>query len=84
MQQYTSTNTNTNNTNIYQCPHCGIYIEIEKINCAIFRCGVYKSTGLQIPPHLSKEECDSILNIWGCSKPFLLNKENILEKCDYI
>jgi len=81
MPQYTNTITSTN---IYQCPHCSIFIEIEKINCTIFRCGIYKDSGLQIPPHLSKEECDSILNIWGCSKPFLLNKENILEKCDYI
>lgn len=24
------------------CPHCGIPIQIEQVNCAIFRCGIYK------------------------------------------
>lgn len=71
---------------IKQCPHCFTFIEMIEINCAIFRCGIYKDTGMQIPPHLSKEACDALGDqIWGCGKPFKFNtKTNNLEKCDYI
>ena len=68
------------------CPHCGISIEIEQINCAIFRCGIYKQNGQQIPPHLPKEECDRLFCenlIYGCGRPFIIT-ENIPKKCDYI
>ena len=58
-----------------ECPHC----KIVEVNCAIFRCGIYK----QIPPHLSKE-CDAIVDkIYGCGKPFCLVNGK-LEPCDYI
>jgi hypothetical protein len=73
-----------------ECPHCKGIVEIykEDINCAIFRHGIYKSTGLQLNPHASKEECDTaFLNktIEGCGKPFRLNKEKqVLEICEYI
>ena len=67
-----------------ECPHCGIRIEIEQLNCAIFRCGIYKETGKQIPPHLSKPECDQIKDkIWGCSKPFRYENGKLII-CDYI
>ena len=68
------------------CPHCGITIEIEQINCAIFRCGIYKHNGQQIPPHLSKEECDKLKKydkIWGCGRPFKIAND-ILITCEYI
>ena len=55
------------------CPHCEEPIVIEKINCGIFRHGVYKATGKQIGPHSSKEKCDSLKEkdlIYGCGKPF--------------
>jgi len=70
--------------NFYLCPHCGIGIEIIEVNCAIFRCGVYKETFQQIPPHLSKLECDAISDkIYGCGRPFrLINGE--LNPCEYI
>ena len=42
---------------IIQCPHCGIFIEIVELNCKIFRCGIYKDTYIQIPPHLPFLEC---------------------------
>ena len=51
------------------CPSCGIKIEIEAINCGIFRCGRYKDTGEQVPPHLPKEQCEELIRedkIWGC------------------
>jgi hypothetical protein len=66
------------------CPHCGIMIEIVQLNCAIFRCGIYKHNYQQIPPHLPKRECDLLIDkIYGCGKPFrVINKK--LEICDYI
>ena len=73
--------------NIYQCPYsdCNIAIEIIEINCAIFRCGIYKN-GQQIEPHLPKEECDKLKRdnkIWGCGRPFKL-VNGILVRCEYI
>lgn len=65
-----------------QCPHCNVEIYIEEVNCAIFRCGIIKLTGQQIPPHASKEDCEK-LDVWGCAKPFQLI-EGKLVKCDYI
>lgn len=85
--------------NIYylECPHCKGVIEIHEkdINCAIFRHGVYKDSGLQMNPHESKETCDSVFAkdlITGCGKPFRFvknllesNEYNVyLEICDYI
>jgi len=72
---------------IVQCPHCYDFIEILEINCAIFRHGVYKQTGLQIPPHTNKDICDYLfLNnlIYGCGKPFKIIDNNKTEICDYI
>jgi hypothetical protein len=67
-----------------ECPHCKTMIIVEEINCGIFRCGIYKLSGLQINPHLVKDECDRIKDeIWGCGKPFRI-ENNKLIKCDYI
>lgn len=55
------------------CPHCQTLVEVLSINCAIFRCGIYRVTGQQVPPHAPKEECDRLAAseaIWGCGKPF--------------
>lgn len=71
---------------IVQCPHCEMFIEVLELNCKIFRCGIYKDTYLQIPPHLPKEECDRLFCenlIYGCGRPFIIT-ENIPKKCDYI
>ena len=69
---------------IYYCPHCGMGIEILQINCAIFRCGVYKKTGLQIDPHMSKKEISLIEDdIYGCGKPFQFNGKKLVQ-CEYI
>ncbi len=75
-----------------KCPHCELQIIIyrNEINCAIFRHGVMKDTGMQIGPHSSKEQCEKLANdnlIYGCGKPFkLVKKDNDYdsEKCDYI
>ena len=70
----------------FTCPHCKIMIDVLEMNCKVFRCGIYKSDGKQIPPHLTEEECKALgQTIWGCSKPFLYNIETKkMEKCDYI
>lgn len=68
------------------CPHCGIRIIIDEVNCGIFRCGIYKATGEQLPPHLSKEGCEALINadkIWGCGRPFMYT-DGKLVVCDYI
>lgn len=41
-----------------KCPHCGEPVLIEKVNCGIFRHGVYKKTGKQINSHLEKAKCE--------------------------
>jgi len=68
-----------------ECPHCKQKIWVEELNCGIFRCGVLKENGEQIPPHASKEDCETYLQrgIYGCSKPFQI-KNNIIFICDYI
>ena len=78
------------NWHLLDIPHCKEYIIIEQINCAIFRHGVYRTNYNQINPHLSKNECDKLINgdlIYGCSKPFQIEKKNdiwIAIICDYI
>ena len=72
------------------CPHCNQTIEVLQINCRIFRCGILKSNYTQINPHLSKVECDKLVNddlIFGCGKPFELINEIGKWKpvpCEYI
>jgi hypothetical protein len=73
------------------CPHCKIPVIIQKLNCAIFRHGVYKTTGFQIDPHLPKNICDQLAKesaIYGCGKPFQVifdpSGEMIAITCDYI
>jgi hypothetical protein len=73
------------------CPHCKLYIEIQEINCAIFRHGVLKLSGEQINPHAPKAVCDQLVEtnaIYGCGKPFKLVKDTSDQwvgiECDYI
>jgi hypothetical protein len=71
---------------LINCPHCHIFIFIEQQNCNIYRCGIFKSNFNQIPPHLSKSDCDELVKqnlIYGCSKPFRINNNKALI-CDYI
>jgi len=73
------------------CPHCNTTIEIIELNCRIFRCGILKSTGQQIDPHLSKEHCDRLVErdeIYGCGKPFKVDTQEdgslVCYDCGYI
>ena len=69
---------------LFVCPTCNIMIEITALNCGIFRCGIYKDDGLQINPHMSKEECNKIKDdIYGCGNPFQIINNKIL-KCAWI
>lgn len=71
---------------LYFCPNCYQMIQIEAINCGIFRCGVMKDTMLQIDPHLSQEECEALVledKIYGCGRPFRY-EEGCLIFCQYI
>ena len=65
---------------IVLCPHCNLYIEIEKLNCGVFRHGQYfkhvdgniKLLG-QINSHESESVCNMLVSqnkIVGCGKPF--------------
>lgn len=71
---------------VVTCPHCDTAIEILAVNCAIFRCGVFRRTMAQIPPHAPKEQCDAwarAKKIWGCGKPFRLRNDQAVA-CDYL
>lgn len=78
---------------IVECPHCNGSIIVTKLNCGIFRHGVYKKTNKPINQHLSKVDCEKLINddvIYGCGKPFqiVISENNshthIVSKCDYI
>ena len=81
---------------VVECPHCGDPILIEKLNCCIFRHGVFKENGSQMDPHTPKKLCDYYVEkelIIGCGKPFKIiknvNSKNDDDKfvaiiCDYI
>jgi hypothetical protein len=85
---------------VVSCPHCREFIIIEKLNCSIFRHGMFKQSGKQINPHSTKELCEFYINkglIYGCGKPFTVvrrdtNKTNTNNSnpefytvvCDYI
>lgn len=75
---------------VVMCPHCNEYIVIQEINCNVFRHGVFKKTGEQIPPHSSKEACDEYVlkqEIYGCGKPFSIDKDQetlVARPCDYV
>lgn len=75
---------------VFICPHCENYLIMKKLNCGIFRHGVFIKNNKQIDQHLSKENCDNYIKnnlIYGCGKPFrITNLDNIwiIEICDYI
>jgi len=72
---------------IIECPHCKITIFVEALNCRIFRCGIKKSNGTQIDPHLKQTSCEYLYNnglIYGCGKPFHIDMSGNPIPCDYI
>lgn len=79
-----------NDEKIIQCPHCHEDIIMIKLNCGIFRHGIFKIDYKQIDPHCPKEQCDNYIKndmIFGCGKPFrvIMNIQGCkTEICDYI
>lgn len=79
---------------IIECPHCKEMVIIEKLNCGIFRHGIFKQSGKQMDPHAPKEICDQYIKnkqIYGCGKPFrivVLEESGTatvqVETCEYI
>ena len=76
---------------IVQCPHCKDNILISKLNCCIFRHGIFKKNLKQMHSHTPKDMCDSLSQnnlIYGCGKPFKIIKsetdEYIAVKCGYV
>ncbi len=61
----------------HHCPHCGICIIVEQMNCRIFRCGE------GINPHASEEEALAIVKTKknGCGKQFRIDENNKIHKC---
>ena len=64
---------------IVNCPHCNDIVLIRKLNCRIFRHGIFKNNFKQLHPHTPKYKCDMFYKnglIFGCGKPFIINVEN--------
>jgi hypothetical protein len=68
------------------CPRCFCALELVEINCAVFRCGIFKKTFEHIPPHATKGDIMEWLSkdmIYGCGAPLQLVNERLVV-CDYI
>lgn len=71
-----------------ECPVCkvSIFVLPNELNCKIFRCGVFKSNGLPINPHLPKVQCLELVKrelIYGCGAAFTFDGTTA-KLCDYI
>ena len=72
------------------CPHCDSSIQIDELNCCIFRHGVFKNTMKQIDAHSPEQLCKEYIYhnvIYGCGKPFkIIQKDSnfFAEICEYI
>lgn len=80
---------------LFSCPHCDMSILVYKNerNCGIFRCAFHKHKNQSINPHASKIECEELKSknlIYGCGKPFMIDKkvqdsdDLYAMQCDYI
>lgn len=76
---------------VVTCPHCQGAVVIEAVNCAIFRHGVFRRSGHQVPPHAPKADCDAWVargEILGCGRPFRVmcdaSGSLVAVVCDYI
>ena len=71
------------------CPHCETPVLIQKLNCCIFRHGVYAHNMQQIHPHMPENECKQLIQeqkILGCGMPFRVvfqNNSYSAEACDF-
>ena len=72
----------------FACPYCGIDVVVMKneLACKIFRCGILKKNGTQVPQHADKKQCDGLRetdSVYGCARPFAFCGEYV-EPCEYI
>ena len=72
----------------FNCPHCGEICQVPRteIRCTIFRHAVFKKGMHFVPPHATKEKCESWLKedmVYGCAKPFKFTGDKV-EVCGYI
>ena len=73
----------------YKCCHCDVafMVNINEMNCRIFRHAIYKDTLQQVNQHLPKIECDRLFQsglVYGCCKPFQIREDDIVIPCGYI
>jgi hypothetical protein len=69
---------------IYECPWCSTSIQIVAVNCNVYRCGQFKDTGDQLPPHMPEKESEELKeSYWGCGKPITLQNGQLV-KCAWI
>ena len=59
---------------LFTCPHCltDILVNINELNCKIFRHAIYKTNFEQVNPHLCQKDCEFLLSndlVYGCCKP---------------
>ena len=73
----------------FECCRCGqaFIVERDQLNCRIFRCGIIKTSGVQLEPHATRGVCEYYYNnglLYGCGKPFRIDDNLQVVKCDYI
>lgn len=76
----------------FECPHCKqtFVVNINEINCGIFRHAVYKKDLTPIYPHETQINCEQLVKddlVYGCTKPFQIVKTDdkyTVQICDYI
>ncbi len=69
------------------CPTCNREIEIVKVNCGVFRCGIYKKSYRQLGSHAKEKYVKKLLEndkIIGCGNPFRYSKTNGVKKCGWV
>jgi hypothetical protein len=56
------------------------------VNCGVFRHGVWRDSGMQLPPHASRSTCEAAVasgRLDGCGRPFRLLLNGVTEMCGY-
>ena len=69
---------------IHTCPHCNVFIELVKVNCGIFRCGIYKHKNgsiIQLPKHASENKINKLRGqiIYGCGNPVRYQNKTLIK-----
>jgi hypothetical protein len=72
----------------FECPWCGTEIQVlvDDIRCKRFVCGVDKSSGLPVNPHMSANEANQMRvanTAWGCLNPFYFNGKESPSRREY-